>query len=116
MEKLIARKRASIVKITATLFYIYIYIYIYILLSYNYFNISEISMCPSSIAAWFYARNYNVCRCCQKFFQKIKYSLTIPTYEDTCNNTDIDFFEWLGIFSIDGDLYAHLHFKMVFHD
>ncbi|XP_018048920.1 PREDICTED: ribonuclease P protein subunit p40-like [Atta colombica] len=64
----------------------------------------EISMCPSSIAAWFYARNYNVCRCCQKFFQKIKYSLTIPTYEDTCNNTDIDFFEWLGIFSIDGDL------------
>ncbi|KAG5330524.1 RPP40 protein, partial [Acromyrmex charruanus] len=64
----------------------------------------DISMCPSSIAAWFYARNYNVCLCCQKFSQKIKYSLTIPTYEDTCNNTDIDFFEWLGVFSIDGDL------------
>ncbi|XP_011056209.1 PREDICTED: ribonuclease P protein subunit p40-like isoform X2 [Acromyrmex echinatior] len=64
----------------------------------------NISMCPSSIAAWFYARNYNVCLCCQKFSQKIKYSLTIPTYEDTCNNTDIDFFEWLGVFSIDGDL------------
>ncbi|XP_018399695.1 PREDICTED: ribonuclease P protein subunit p40-like [Cyphomyrmex costatus] len=64
----------------------------------------EISLCPSSVAAWFHARNYSVSLCCQKFSQKTKYSLTIPTYENTYNNTDIDFFEWLGVFSIDGDL------------
>jgi len=64
----------------------------------------EINVCPSSVAAWFHARNYNVCLCSQKFSQRTEYSLTIPTYEDRHNETDTDFFEWLGVFSIDGDL------------
>jgi len=67
-------------------------------------------MCPSSIAAWFHACDYNVSLCCQKFSQMTKYSLMIPTYEDRCNKTDIGFFEWLGVFSIDGDMYVHLRF------
>ncbi|XP_071633373.1 ribonuclease P protein subunit p40 [Temnothorax longispinosus] len=65
----------------------------------------EINVCPSSVAAWFHTRNYNVCLCHQKLSQKrTKYSLTIPTYADRCSKTDTDFFEWLGVFSIDGDL------------
>ncbi|XP_025993576.1 ribonuclease P protein subunit p40 [Solenopsis invicta] len=67
----------------------------------------DINKCPSSIAAWFHARNYNVCLCRQKFSRRAYYSLAIPTYEDECNDknkTDADFFEWLGVFSINGDL------------
>ncbi|XP_012540273.1 ribonuclease P protein subunit p40 isoform X2 [Monomorium pharaonis] len=68
---------------------------------------SNINICPSSVAAWFHARNYNVYLCRQKFSQRTKYSLAIPVYEDKHNNkckTDSDFFEWLGVFNIDGDL------------
>lgn len=83
----------------------------------NYLNISEINVCPSSVAAWFHARNYNVCLCSQKFSQRTEYSLTIPTYEDRRNETDTDFFEWLGVFSIDGDLYVYCSsLKIIFHD
>lgn len=64
----------------------------------------EINVCPSSVAAWFHARDYNVYLCRQKFSQRTKYSLTVPTYEDRCDKTDVDFFEWLGVFSINGDL------------
>ncbi|XP_070517172.1 ribonuclease P protein subunit p40 isoform X2 [Cardiocondyla obscurior] len=65
----------------------------------------EPNLCPSSVASWFYARNYNIRLCCQKIFQRTKYSLTIPTYENRCDKTDSEFFEWLGIFSIDDDLF-----------
>ncbi|XP_011705851.1 PREDICTED: ribonuclease P protein subunit p40-like isoform X2 [Wasmannia auropunctata] len=64
----------------------------------------KINVCPSSVAAWFHARDYNVYLCRQKFSQRTKYSLTVPTYEDRCDKTDVDFFEWLGVFSINGDL------------
>lgn len=67
----------------------------------NYLNISDTKICPSSIAAWFYAHNYSVCLCHQKFSQKIEYSITIPILQE---ESSIDrFFEWLGVFSI-GDI------------
>lgn len=59
-------------------------------------------LCPSSIAKWFHIYSYNVYLCHQTFFQKIKYSITIPTLQEEC---DLDkFFEWLGVLSIGGDL------------
>ncbi|EFN83753.1 Ribonuclease P protein subunit p40 [Harpegnathos saltator] len=62
----------------------------------------ETNLCPSSVAAWFSTHGYNVCLCHQMFSQRTEYSLMIPTLQDGC---DIDkFFEWLGIFSIAGDL------------
>ncbi|XP_029170706.1 LOW QUALITY PROTEIN: ribonuclease P protein subunit p40-like [Nylanderia fulva] len=59
-------------------------------------------LCPSSIAKWFHIRSYDVYLCHETFFQKTKYSLTIPTLQEECNLDK--FFEWLGIFSIGGDL------------
>ncbi|XP_050446079.1 ribonuclease P protein subunit p40-like isoform X1 [Cataglyphis hispanica] len=60
-------------------------------------------LCPSSIAAWFYACNYDVYLCHQTCFQRAKYSTTIPILQEGC---DLDkFFEWLGFFSIGGDLF-----------
>jgi len=59
-------------------------------------------VCPSSIALWFDKKDYIVHLCKQRFFQRSKYSLAIPILQD---EHDMDkFFEWLGIFSIDGDL------------
>ncbi|XP_072753537.1 ribonuclease P protein subunit p40 [Anoplolepis gracilipes] len=60
------------------------------------------NLCPSSIAAWFSARNYDVYLCSQTFFSKTKYSLTIPTLQEGYNLDK--FFEWIGVFSIGGDL------------
>ncbi|KAM0731745.1 Ribonuclease P protein subunit p40 [Formica fusca] len=62
----------------------------------------RIDLCPSSIAAWFYTRNYDVCLCRQTCFQRAKYSIIIPTLQEGCNLDT--FFEWLGVFSIGGDL------------
>lgn len=77
---------------------------IYILFSDYYLNISETNLCPSSIAAWFYAHNYYVYLCHQTFSQRTKYSITIPTLQERCNLDK--FFEWLGVFSMGGDLYV----------
>lgn len=60
------------------------------------------NLCPSSIAAWFYVRNYDVFLCHQTYSQRTKYSITIPTLQEGCNLEK--FFEWLGVFSIGGDL------------
>jgi len=87
------------------------YYSLYINFSHNYLNILEDNVCPSSIAAWFYNQDYSVHLCKQRFFQRSKYSLTIPILQD---EYDIDrFFEWLGIFSIDGDLYVSSRFKII---
>ncbi|XP_014467541.1 PREDICTED: ribonuclease P protein subunit p40-like [Dinoponera quadriceps] len=61
------------------------------------------NLCPSSVAAWFSAHGYDVRLCRQTFSRRAEYSLTVPTIlEEGC---DIDkFFEWLGVFSIAGDL------------
>lgn len=62
----------------------------------------EENLCPSSVAAWFHKRNYNVLLCHQTFTQKIEYCVKIPTLS---NEVDHDkFFEWLGLFSISGNL------------
>ncbi|EZA47648.1 hypothetical protein DMN91_012305 [Ooceraea biroi] len=61
----------------------------------------EANICPSSVAAWFCARDYNVCLCQQSFSQRSEYSQTIPTVQD--EHLD-QLFEWFGIFSINGDL------------
>ncbi|KAL6267111.1 hypothetical protein P5V15_000190 [Pogonomyrmex californicus] len=64
----------------------------------------ETKVCPSSIAAWFHEHNYTVRLCQQKLSHRTEYSVSIPTYEDKYDMNDINFFEWLGVFSIDGDL------------
>nr|XP_003706864.1 PREDICTED: ribonuclease P protein subunit p40-like isoform X1 [Megachile rotundata] len=60
------------------------------------------NLCPSSVAAWFYKRGYNVSLCHQTFIQKAEYSLKIPLLSNDSDNDK--FFEWLGVFSISGDL------------
>ncbi|XP_033330504.2 ribonuclease P protein subunit p40 isoform X2 [Megalopta genalis] len=65
-------------------------------------NPPDENLCPSSIAAWFHEHQYNVLLCHLTFTQKTEYSLKIPTIsEEGDNNT---FFEWLGVFSISGEL------------
>ncbi|KAL2714231.1 ribonuclease P protein subunit p40-like [Vespula squamosa] len=59
-------------------------------------------MCPSSVAAWFHERGYTVSLCRQKFSCKTEYNINIPTVIDGFNNTA--FFEWLGLFSISGEI------------
>ncbi|KAK2586097.1 hypothetical protein KPH14_008378 [Odynerus spinipes] len=59
-------------------------------------------LCPSSIAAWFYERGYSVLLCHQKVSEKIEYRTNIPIVTNGFNIND--FFEWLGIFSISGDI------------
>ncbi|XP_061935998.1 ribonuclease P protein subunit p40 isoform X2 [Apis cerana] len=62
----------------------------------------EENVCPSSVAAWFHKRKYSVFLCQQVFLQRTEYSLSIPIIS---NESDTDkFFEWLGVFSICGDL------------
>ncbi|XP_011862819.1 PREDICTED: ribonuclease P protein subunit p40-like [Vollenhovia emeryi] len=63
-----------------------------------------VSVCPSSVAAWFHERKYVVRVCCQKLFHRTKYSVEVPTYKDKGNECDKNFFEWLGVFSIEGDI------------
>ncbi|XP_006624047.1 ribonuclease P protein subunit p40-like [Apis dorsata] len=65
-------------------------------------NPSEENVCPSSVAAWFHKRKYNVFLCQQVFLQRTEYCLSIPIIS---NESDHDkFFEWLGVFTICGDL------------
>ncbi|XP_076247109.1 ribonuclease P protein subunit p40 isoform X2 [Calliopsis andreniformis] len=65
-------------------------------------NPPEENLCPSSIAAWFYKHQYNVSLCHQTFQRRIEYSLKVPIVSD---DSDYEkFFEWLGVFSISGDL------------
>lgn len=57
------------------------------------------------MAAWFHTQGYNVRLCRQTLTRRIEYSLAVPTIQDK-NNID-EFFEWLGVFSIAGDLYVY---------
>lgn len=68
------------------------------------FIFSDENLCPSSVAAWFHKRKYSVSLCQQKFLQRIEYSLPIPIISNEFDNDK--FFEWLGIFSICGNLYV----------
>ncbi|XP_029053558.2 ribonuclease P protein subunit p40-like [Osmia bicornis bicornis] len=65
-------------------------------------NPPDENLCPSSIAAWFHKREYNVSLCHQSFLQKTEYSLKVPIISNDSNNDK--FFEWLGVFTISGDL------------
>ncbi|XP_076181767.1 ribonuclease P protein subunit p40 [Ptiloglossa arizonensis] len=65
-------------------------------------NPPDENLCPSSVAAWFNERHYNVFLCHQTSQQNIEYSLRIPIISKGFNNDK--FFEWLGVFSVSGDL------------
>ncbi|XP_046826355.1 ribonuclease P protein subunit p40-like [Vespa crabro] len=58
--------------------------------------------CPSSVAAWFHEHGYNVSLCRQKVSQRTEYRVNIPTVIDGFIVND--FFEWLGVFSISGEI------------
>ncbi|XP_076474994.1 ribonuclease P protein subunit p40-like isoform X2 [Bombus vancouverensis nearcticus] len=64
------------------------------------------NLCPSSVAAWFHKRKYSVSLCRQTFLQRIEYSLPIPIISNEFDNDK--FFEWLGIFSICGNLGSNI--------
>ncbi|XP_015603969.1 ribonuclease P protein subunit p40 [Cephus cinctus] len=59
-------------------------------------------LCPSSIGAWFHSRGYSVSLCQQKFIRRSEYSIKVPIIEEHANYDKL--FEWLGVFSIGGDL------------
>ncbi|CAL7943331.1 unnamed protein product [Xylocopa violacea] len=65
-------------------------------------NPPDVNLCPSSVAAWFHKREYNVLLCHHTFSQKIMYSLPIPIITNEFDSNK--FFEWLGVLSISGDL------------
>ncbi|XP_076281285.1 ribonuclease P protein subunit p40 isoform X2 [Lasioglossum baleicum] len=65
-------------------------------------NPPDENLCPSSVAAWLNEHQYNVLLCHLTFTQKAEYSLRIPTISEEGDNEK--FFEWLGVFSISGDL------------
>ena len=65
-------------------------------------HILEDRMCPSSIAAWFSKRGYSVSVCHQQKIRRAEYSLNIPVINDGFSR-DL-FFEWLGVFTIGGNL------------
>ncbi|XP_060819134.1 ribonuclease P protein subunit p40-like [Bombus pascuorum] len=69
-------------------------------------NPPDENLCPSSVAAWFHKRKYSVSLCQQTFLQRIEYSLPIPIISDEFDNDK--FFEWLGIFSICGNLESNI--------
>ncbi|XP_051159962.1 ribonuclease P protein subunit p40-like isoform X2 [Leptopilina boulardi] len=60
------------------------------------------NVCPSSIAAWFHKRNYKISLCHQSFVNRTRYSIDVPVVDDSCDYHQ--FFEWLGLFSVDGNL------------
>ncbi|XP_058806318.1 ribonuclease P protein subunit p40-like [Phymastichus coffea] len=62
----------------------------------------EENVCPSSVAAWFQNRGYSVSVCHIQPIRRVEYSLDIPVLNNTYNLDD--FFEWLGIFSVGGNL------------
>ncbi|XP_014204186.1 ribonuclease P protein subunit p40 [Copidosoma floridanum] len=63
----------------------------------------EERVCPSSVAAWLEKRSYAVSVCRQRANKRIQLTANyIPMLEDGCNYDE--FFEWLGLFSIDGNL------------
>ncbi|XP_015171729.1 PREDICTED: ribonuclease P protein subunit p40-like [Polistes dominula] len=61
------------------------------------------NLCPSSVAAWFHQRGYSVSLCRQKLSYRSENRVNIPIVTDSFNLND-DFFEWLGVFSIFGDI------------
>ncbi|XP_054014097.1 ribonuclease P protein subunit p40-like isoform X1 [Hylaeus anthracinus] len=65
-------------------------------------NPPDENLCPSSVAAWFHERQYDVFLCHQTFQQNIEYSLRIPILSEESSNDQ--FFEWLGVFNISGNL------------
>ncbi|XP_043259735.1 ribonuclease P protein subunit p40-like isoform X1 [Colletes gigas] len=65
-------------------------------------NPPDENLCPSSVAAWFHERQYNVVLCHQTFQQRIEYSVRIPIISEESDNDT--FFEWLGIFCVSGNL------------
>ncbi|XP_011501085.1 PREDICTED: ribonuclease P protein subunit p40-like isoform X2 [Ceratosolen solmsi marchali] len=58
-------------------------------------------ICPSSVAAWFDKRGFPVNICHQQVIRRCEYSLEIPAL---VQNNYKEFFEWLGVFCIDGNL------------
>ncbi|XP_033230814.1 ribonuclease P protein subunit p40-like [Belonocnema kinseyi] len=62
----------------------------------------EEKLCPSSVAAWFNNRGYEVSLCRQNFIHRSRYSVDVPVVDDSCDHEMV--FEWLGVFSIDGNL------------
>ncbi|CAK9802732.1 Ribonuclease P protein subunit p40 [Anthophora quadrimaculata] len=65
-------------------------------------NPPDENLCPSSVAAWFHKHEYNVVLCHQTSLQRTEYSLPIPVISNDLNNDQ--FFEWLGVLSISGNL------------
>lgn len=65
----------------------------------------EDTICPSSVAKFFNDLNYNVKVCKNNFKTHVLYSINSPIIlkEDISENEIIDFAEWLGMVSIDGD-------------
>ncbi|XP_066257792.1 ribonuclease P protein subunit p40-like isoform X2 [Euwallacea similis] len=62
------------------------------------------SICPSSAAKYFDSLKYVVQRCEPRCKTHVVYSIKTPTLEGEYNEDDIvDFAEWLGMVSLDGD-------------
>lgn len=85
------------------IFYLIYFLFIFMKFYFIHIFLEE-NVCPSSVAAWFHKRKYNVFLCQQVFLQRTEYCLSIPIIS---NESDHDkFFEWLGVFTICGDLYV----------
>ncbi|XP_012262665.2 ribonuclease P protein subunit p40-like [Athalia rosae] len=65
-------------------------------------NPPDDKLCPSSVAAWFHKRGYEVKLCRQVKVERSEYSLKIPIINSSTDDGKL--FEWLGMFSIGGDL------------
>ncbi|XP_015108974.1 ribonuclease P protein subunit p40 isoform X2 [Diachasma alloeum] len=62
----------------------------------------EKNVCPSSAAAWFHQKGYKVSLCRQRHSERLEHNCRIPSVGPDCD--DERFLEWLGIFSIGGDV------------
>ncbi|XP_019761476.2 ribonuclease P protein subunit p40 isoform X2 [Dendroctonus ponderosae] len=64
----------------------------------------EESVCPSSVAKFFFDIGYKVKLCAPKFQSHIVYSVNTPTLDEaTVEESDVvDFVEWLGMVCLDG--------------
>ncbi|KAJ8672673.1 hypothetical protein QAD02_003933 [Eretmocerus hayati] len=62
----------------------------------------EEKVCPSSLAAWFNRLGYAISVCHQELTRRTEYTIEIPTFENGFKQDE--FFEWLGVFSIGGNL------------
>ncbi|KAI4493139.1 hypothetical protein M0802_009689 [Mischocyttarus mexicanus] len=63
----------------------------------------DVNMCPSSVAAWFHQRGYSVSLSQPKLSYRTESNVNVPILTDSYNINE-DFYEWLGMFSISGNI------------